>query len=849
MGGYASWVSLTNCLFERAYMALQGGLDTPNMTSFRARNCTMIGSYVLTTHFGAAVWPVWMENNAFDGVDFSQMDDPSGGNTNITYCNYNAFLQGAGQLRSEWANTITVTNFNWQTSWFGNFYLPLGSPLIDKGSTTADQVGLYHFTTQTNQAKEGTSTNDIGYHYVAVDANGNPIDTDEDGIPDYLEDSNGNGFGDDGETNWGLRILTQPGSTNAIQGNNVAFSATVIGVTPLSCQWFFNSTALAGATNLILTLNNVQTFNAGNYFVVITNVAGSVTSSVASLTLGIPPYFTTQPTNTMALAGQSVSFSALAGGTAPLNYQWYSNSIALPNATGTTLLLNNVTTNFAASYYVMVTNQAGSKTSSVVTLTVPVPPTITISGSTNQVVAQGSNVVFSTTASGSAPLNYRWFYNSTLLAGATNGALMLNMVQTTNSGNYFAVVTNVAGSATSSVVALTVMIPPSFTVQPTNQIIVAGSNVTINVLASGTAPKVQWYSNNVSLSGATNMSLTFANVSTNYTGNYFAVSTNLVGSATSSVAALTVLVRPAITQQPASQVAGTGSSVTFGVTATGSQLSYQWRSNGVNVAGANATNLTLNAVQTNYSGNYSVTITNLVGSVTSSVAVLAVYAPPMIVVQPTNQIAVAGSNVMASVVATGTQLTFKWYSNNVLLAGAVSPSLLFPNASTNISANYKVVVANPVGAVTSAVAALSVLDPLLDTDGDNLTDVYEIFVSHTDTTKWDSDGDGINDGDEIGTGGIPWRLEQERRTSAVIYANLPNAAEGGACGQCTVYLPSSVTGGATVQYRLGGSAVPGADFTITPANGSLTIPSGSTSGTISICAINDGTIPIWIAML
>jgi len=54
-------------------------------------------------------------------------------------------------------------------------------------------VGLYHFTTQTNQVKETNSVVDIGYHYVAVDGNNVPLDNDSDGLPDYLEDSNGNG--------------------------------------------------------------------------------------------------------------------------------------------------------------------------------------------------------------------------------------------------------------------------------------------------------------------------------------------------------------------------------------------------------------------------------------------------------------------------------------------------------------------------------------------------------------------------------------------------------------------------------------------------------------------------------
>jgi hypothetical protein len=110
-----------------------------------------------------------------------------------------------------------TSTFNWQSSWLGDYYLPTNSLLVDAGNFDADTIGLYHFTTQTNQVKETNSVVDIGYHYVAVDEYGNPVDSDGDGNPDYAEDANDNGAVDSGETDWqdaddlGLRVLiTRP---------------------------------------------------------------------------------------------------------------------------------------------------------------------------------------------------------------------------------------------------------------------------------------------------------------------------------------------------------------------------------------------------------------------------------------------------------------------------------------------------------------------------------------------------------------------------------------------------------------------------------------------------------------
>jgi len=96
-----------------------------------------------------------------------------------------------------------------------------------------------------------------------------------------------------------------------------------------------------------------------------------------------PPAFTSQPTNLTILAGNTASFSATANGTAPLVYGWRKNGINLANglgisgATSPSLALTGVTTNSAGDYTLVITNVYGSATSSVATLTVVLPPTIT----------------------------------------------------------------------------------------------------------------------------------------------------------------------------------------------------------------------------------------------------------------------------------------------------------------------------------------------------------------------------------------------------------------------------------------------------------------------------------------
>ena len=172
------------------------------------QNCTFYDGLFVAYRLSWQPLVFWkVENTSFDGTGFYMVDDLNGTNSE-TLINYNAYntnnLSGLAYSYPYGATTNvmevvgpndkTISGYNWQNSWFGGFYIPTNSPLIEAGSTNANLLGLYYFTTQTNQVVEGDATVDIGYHYVATDAMGNPLVTFGDNIPDYLDDPNGNGL-------------------------------------------------------------------------------------------------------------------------------------------------------------------------------------------------------------------------------------------------------------------------------------------------------------------------------------------------------------------------------------------------------------------------------------------------------------------------------------------------------------------------------------------------------------------------------------------------------------------------------------------------------------------------------
>jgi len=249
----------------------------------------------------------------------------------------------------------------------------------------------------------------------------------------------------------------------------------------------------------------------------------------------------------------------------------------------------------------------------------------------SQTVNAGATVIFTVSATGTAPLNYQWKKSGVNISGATTATLTLSSVTTASAGNYAVTVTNSAGSITSSTATLTVNVvtaAPTITTQPASQTVTAGATVTFTVNATGTAPlSYQWMKGGASISGATTATLTLSSVTTASAGSYTVLVSNSIGTVTSAAAILTVnsAGAPTIASQPASQIVIVGTSVTFTVSATGTApLNYQWMKGGANISGATTATLTLSSVTATDAGNYTVLVSNSAGSVTSAAATLTV---------------------------------------------------------------------------------------------------------------------------------------------------------------------------------------------------------------------------------
>ncbi|MDB6123594.1 MAG: repeat containing protein [Pedosphaera sp.] len=327
----------------------------------------------------------------------------------------------------------------------------------------------------------------------------------------------------------------------------------------------------------------------------------------------------------------------------------------------------------------------------------------------SQTVTLNGSASFSVTASNAS--SFQWYFNNLPVLGATSSTLTLANVQNLQAGNYRAVAGNYFGTATSATANLTVYVPLNITSQPSALSVVAGTAAIFNVAVLGTGPySYQWKFNGVSLDGATNSSLYLLTTTASQSGLYTVDIRNGTETVTSAPASLAVFLPPVLVFQPQSLAIIQGSPASFSVVATGSGLlSYQWYLDGVIIPGATNAVLLLTNTLANAAGNYTVTVSNLVGTTTSDVAALVVHVPPIITVQPQNLAAVLGNLANLSVGVIGdSPLSYQWFFNGAAITGETNSTLARPNVQATDAGNYSVTIINPYGTNNSALVTLTV---------------------------------------------------------------------------------------------------------------------------------------------
>jgi hypothetical protein len=438
-----------------------------------------------------------------------------------------------------------------------------------------------------------------------------------------------------------------------VTGSNATLTVVAGGTTPLSYQWRFNGTNLAGATAGSYTRSAAQFSHSGLYDVVVSNAWGAATSSAALLQVGLPPVWQGAFADAFDVNSASgwITNRSSTDTRVTFNYNYAADGIPpAPNATGGTtrgvkfeanlangvpaaLNISPVGQSFSGDYrlrFDMWINANG-----------PFPGGG--AGSTEHFTAgvdtTGTQLHWTGAGGGASG---HWFVVDGEGGSSDSTATSLPDYGALSGVNLFAAASGVYAAGTAAdargngnayyTAALPGQSAPALQQSSYPQqtgTVAAGSagfawrEITINKLGD----TVEWFLGGLKVAAISNAAATGSNIFIGYWDSYSSVSDNAAlsfGLADNvRVERLIINVPPFITASPVSATASVGSAVSFEVAAGGTPaLAYQWRFNGTNLAGATGSSYTRLNAQAGHAGQYSVVITNASGSVTSAPAQL-----------------------------------------------------------------------------------------------------------------------------------------------------------------------------------------------------------------------------------
>ena len=515
-----------------------------------------------------------------------------------------------------------------------------------------------------------------------------------------------------------------------------------------------NGPKFSGVLTPILTIFNTDEYDQGTYSLVATLNDGAreangidLTQSMFTRQLGVnqPTEIGRQPISQVVCKGSDFVLNFTTKRGSSIAYEWFkdgeklqANTIypfasSVEGVNNYVLTVRNVDFSASGRYVCKITTSCGTS-SSENTVSTQEAIVYVAKGTqidkepVSQVASAGSTAKFEVAAAeatgsfGISPVRYEWSKNGVVIGdngrfgGASTPVLSIKNVAGTDAGNYSVKVIGSCGEATSQTFTLTLgTVSINAVAASVDACQTSDAKLEVNATASvpGLNVEYHWFKGDVQLfdgpkySGAHTNALTVKNAQTSDAGQYkaMAVAPTAVNISASTNVGLNLYAATVITTAPAGKKVCEGAKETLTVTATGGgTMTYQWKKDGQDIAGAKASSYEIASMNAASAGNYTVVATGACGSVSASANIVHSTKPVVELVEPAETIKAGGKLSLTVNASENGPTSYKWFFNGTALTdpNAVNREYVKFNVTNADAGKYNCEVTNDCGTTKSA---------------------------------------------------------------------------------------------------------------------------------------------------
>lgn len=504
-------------------------------------------------------------------------------------------------------------------------------------------------------------------------------------------------------------IAVTPSMSNICYGSQINLNANVSGGSGIYSYSWVGPNDFTSTSNPII-IPNATNANTGTYTVTVTDSNECFSTDTASISVGSELNLSVQPSSFILCPGSNLSLTAdVSGGSGSYSYNWTGPNGFVSNLK--TITINNVSSLNSGTYNITVTDSSGCVISGSSTVTIGADLVASIAPNTLDVCVGGTINLSAQVSGGSGIYTYLWSGPSGFYSN--NDSISIPNVNSVNAGIYQVIVTDSNGCTDTATSTVSVTSLINVNLNPSSVTLLTGDTLSIiSTVTGGTAPYTySWVGPNGFISNDPNVNI--VNTTASNTGTYTLAVTDSNGCYGVSSAEVIVQSTIIVTVTPSSDVICADNVISLDSTVTGGSGNYSYSWSGPNGFSSTASDVYISNATTLNSGNYVLTVTDLVtsdyGVASSSVMVLPEIDITLMSAQ--NSICTGGTISISSSVSGGDgNYTYNWAGPNEFSSSAQSISI--SNATTLYSGNYTLTVTDSTGCTSQQTINITVYPDL-----------------------------------------------------------------------------------------------------------------------------------------